>query len=370
MPSQATSEPRRSGRAVLRQIVLSAALWTMVGLIFALSRLAGEGAFWPALLTSLAQWWSWGLVSPVIIAVDRRLPFSSRQPARRLAAHAALGPALTLAYVYVFAALTAVMGLAPWGRLVHRELLVEASQGLFLWSLLVYYLIAGVWQAYRYRERYLSAELRMQRLERSFSEARLNALRMQLDPHFLFNALNTISSQLGRDPKLARQMIEHLGDLLRLSLDPARRQTIPLADELAFLDHYLAIQKIRFGDKLNVVITVAAGVERALVPSMFVQPLVENAIRHGLSPRAAGGMVAITAARVGERVVVTVRDDGVGLPPGWSTPGSEGVGLSVTRERIAGLYPEGASQFAVSRRAEGGTEVMLAFPCHLASNPR
>lgn len=352
----------------MRQILSMAALWTAVGLIFALSRLASAGGLWPSLMTSLAQWWSWGLVSPVIIAVDRRLSFSSRQPAHRLAAHAALGPALTLVYVYVFAALAAAMGLAPWSRLVHRELLVEASQGLFLWSLLVYYLIVGVWQAARYRERYVSAELHMERLERSFSEARLNALRMQLDPHFLFNALHTISSQLERDPRRARQMIEHLGDLLRLSLDPSRRNAIPLADELAFLDHYLAIQKIRFGDKLGVVITVEDGLERVLVPSMFVQPLVENAIRHGLAPRATGGTLTLTATRLDDRVVVTLRDDGVGLPPGWSAPGSEGVGLSVTRERIAGLYPDGSTQFSVSRRPEGGTEVALSFPCRLAAD--
>jgi hypothetical protein len=356
-------------RGWLRWAAATAALWTAVGLVFALSKLSGAAAVWPSVLTSLAQWWSWGLLSPVIIAIDRRLPFSSQQLARRVAAHAALGPALTLVYVYVFAALTAALGLAPWARLVGRELLVEASQGLFVWSLLVYYLITGVWQASRYRDRYLSAELRMQRLERSFAEARLNALRMQLDPHFLFNALNTISSQLGHDPKLARRMIEHLGDLLRLSLDPGRRQAIPLADELASLDHYLAIQKIRFGDKLAVVIRVDAGMEHALVPSMVVQPLVENAIRHGLSPRATGGTVTLTVARRGDRTVVTLLDDGVGLPAGWSAERSEGVGLSVTRERIAGLHPEGASEFSVSRRAEGGTCVALAFPFRLAGPP-
>jgi sensor histidine kinase YesM len=166
---------------------------------------------------------------------------------------------------------------------------------MFLWSLLVYCLIVGAWKAHMYHGHYLSAELRMERLERSFSEARLNALRMQLDPHFLFNALNTISAQVAREPKLARKMIEHLGDLLRLSLDSKSRREIPLVEELAFLDHYLAIQKIRFGDALRIKISVSHDTKHALVPNLFMQPLVENAIRHGISPRSGGGEITVTA---------------------------------------------------------------------------
>ncbi len=118
---------------------------------------------------------------------------------------------------------------------------------------------------------------------------------MQLDPHFLFNALNTISSQVERDPRLARSMIEHLGDLLRLSLESRDREEIPLAEELAFLDHYLAIQRIRFGDKLKIEIRIDPEVLYAPVPCLFIQPLVENAIRHGISRRASGGTVIVSA---------------------------------------------------------------------------
>ena len=168
---------------------------------------------------------------------------------------------------------------------------------MFLWGWLVYWLIVGAWQAYQYYDRYLSTELRMERLERRFSESRLNALRMQLDPHFLFNALNTISSQVERDPRLARAMIEHLGDLLRLSLESRDRQEIPLAEELAFLDHYLAIQQIRFGDHLKVEMQIHPDVKYASIPSLVLQPLVENAIRHGLSRRSSGGTVTVSAQR-------------------------------------------------------------------------
>ena len=151
----------------------------------------------------------------------------------------------------------------------------------------------------------------MERLQRNFSEARLNAFRMQLDPHFLFNALNTVSSQAEREPKLARRMIEHLGDLLCLSLNSQGVQEISLAEELAFLDHYLAIQMIRFGDALRIEMRIAPDVKDALVPSLFIQLLVENAIRHGISKRDRGGSIILSAQRFEERLVIQVLDDGV-----------------------------------------------------------
>jgi two-component system LytT family sensor kinase len=233
---------------------------------------------------------------------------------------------------------------------------------MFLWNWLIYWLILGASQAYRYYDHYIASELRLERLEKSFSEARLNALRMQLDPHFLFNALNTISSQVERDPKLARGMIEHLANLLRLSLESKDRQQVPLAEEMAFLEHYLAIQKIRFGDHLRIETQIAPEVKYASVPCLFVQPLVENAIRHGISRRASGGTVIVSAHRDGNRLDIRVLDDGVGLPTGWTLENSGGVGLSVTRQRVAGLYPDGETCFAVNRRASGGTEVEISLP--------
>jgi two-component system, LytTR family, sensor kinase len=230
--------------------------------------------------------------------------------------------------------------------------------------------ILGGVQAYQYYTRYVNSELRLERLEHSFSEARLNALRMQLDPHFLFNALNTISSNVERDPKLTRRMIEHLGDLLRMSLESKDRQEVPLAEELAFLEHYLEIQKIRFGDQLRVVIDVAPEVKYAAVPSMFIQPLVENAIRHGISRRASGGTIVVRAKPLADRLEIRVIDDGVGLPLGWKIEEAEGLGLSITRQRIAGLHPNGASRFVVRNRKEGGTEVDVSLPLRLVGDDK
>jgi sensor histidine kinase YesM len=162
-------------------------------------------------------------------------------------------------------------------------------------------------------------------------------------------------------------MIEHLGDLLRLSLASHGKPTIPLQEEVAFLDHYLAIQKIRFGDSLRIEIDIAPEVAHALVPSMFLQPLVENAIRHGLSPRAGGGTIVLQAQRKDDKLYVGVLDDGVGLPKGEEPGGRGGLGLSVTRERIAGMHPTGSSHFSIRPRSGGGTEVEISFPLRLAS---
>ncbi len=343
-------------------VVLAALAWTILGCVFALPDLSAGMDRRFALLRSLTLWWAWGMVTPLILWADRQIPVSSKQLARRVLAH--LPPSLlaTCVYAYLLGAIRAAFGIGEWNGLASVGFLVDELKGMFLWHWLNYWLILGAWQAFRYYGQYVAGELRLERMEKNFSEARLNALRMQLDPHFLFNALNTISSQVERDPKLARRMIEHLGDLLRLSLESKNKQEVPLVEEMAFLEHYLAIQKIRFGDHLRIETQIAPEVKYASVPSLFVQPLVENAIRHGISRRASGGTVIVSARRDGDRLDIRVLDDGVGLPAGWTLENSGGVGLSVTRQRVAGLYPDGATRFAVNRRATGGTEVEISLP--------
>jgi signal transduction histidine kinase len=351
------NERVRPARGV--QVALYVLFWTAVGVVFALPQVVDGDA--RALPRSLAQWWSWGLVAPLIAMADRRLPVSERNLGRRLLAHLPASLLFTALHVFVSAAVRAALGLTPWSAL-GSGLLIGALRGMYLWSWLVYWLIVGGWLALRYYERYVSAELRMARLERLSSEARLHALRLQIDPHFLFNSLNTISSHVESDPRLARRMIEHLGDLLRLTLESKDRTLVPLGDELAFLEHYLAIQRLRFGDRLAFESAVAEDVRHALVPALLIQPLVENAVRHGLSSRASGGRVRVAAEREDGHVRVLVEDDGVGLPPAWSLETSTGVGLSVTRQRVLESYPPGASAFEVRPRAQGGVEVEIRLP--------
>ncbi len=341
--------------SIVGRVFLLAFGSTLLGVIFALPMWTTQ---WRQ---ALPQWWAWGLLAPLMVVADRRLPFTGEQFGKRLWAFVVGDLVFTSIYIYVFFALRAALGNVPWNRLTPKAMFNGEFVDWFMWSSLIYWMLIGALQAYRYYGHYMSSELRLQRLEKSYSQARLNALRMQLDPHFLFNALNTISSHVERDPRLTRSMIEHLGDLLRMSLETKDRQEVPLAEELAFLDHYLEIQKIRFGEQLAVDIDVAPEVRYASVPSLFLQPLVENAIRHGISRRAAGGTVTVIAQRVGQNLSIKVEDDGAGLPATWSLERSAGLGLSVTRERMAGLYPDDFS-FMVRRRPEGGTTVEILLP--------
>jgi len=346
------------------RVLIGAVVSTGAGVLFALPSFSTK-QWHMELRVYLAQFWGWCLVTPLIVLVDRRLPIPGRELGRRFSAHLLASLVFTEVYFYIFTVIRALLGVTPWSSLRLSQLLSPSIIGWQLWSWLIYWVIVGGLLAYRYYERYLNSELRLERLEHSYSEARLNALRMQLDPHFLFNALNTISSHVERDPKLTRRMIEHLGDLLRMSLESKDRQEVPLIEEIAFLEHYLEIQKIRFGDQLRVVMDVGPGVRYAAVPAMVIQPLVENAIRHGISRRASGGTVTVRAVADGERLEIRVTDDGVGLPLGWTLEGSEGLGLSITRQRIAGIHPNGASRFAVRNRAESGTEVEISLPLRL-----
>ena len=349
----------------LRLTLAALACWTTVGLVFALPRLgvAGAAGGWrAALLTSLVEWWSWGLIAPVVPWFDRRLPPPDAPSARRLAAHLVAGLVVTAGFLVLNAALAALLGIGDWRRIVDGRLAVEAAQGMYLWELLVYGLIAGVWLSYRYYRRSVDAELALAHMERSFADARLTALRMQLDPHFLFNALNTISAHVQAEPRQARQMIEHLGELLRRTLEPSYRQRVPLHEELEFLEHYLAIQRIRFGGRLIVELHAAPEARHALVPSLVLQPLVENAFRHGLAQRAVGGRVVIRASVRGAQLVVSVEDDGVGLPAGWTLAEHAGIGLAVTRERVESRGPFGVGMLDVRRGANGGTEAEISLP--------
>jgi len=198
------------------------------------------------------------------------------------------------------------------------------------------------------------------RLER----AQLQALKLQLHPHFLFNALNTITALVHANPDAAERMVSELSELLRASLSNASAQELPLAHELDVLGHYLEIQRIRFQDRLTVTLDIDPDARGALVPNLLLQPLVENAIRHGITPRAAPGRVWITVARQDATLAIDVEDDGVGENP--ARPHSDGVGLGNTRARLRALYGP-AHRFEAGSRADGrgGFAVRMAIPFRL-----
>jgi len=242
----------------------------------------------------------------------------------------------------------------------------------FLYDFLVYVVVLGAGLARNYFVRHQARIEETRRLQAEaaalhaqLADARLNALRAQLNPHFLFNTLNAISTLVDEDPRGVRRMIARLGDLLRHTLDDRGEQEIPLARELEMLRRYLEIMEVRFQGKLEVSIESEPSLDDALVPNLLLQPLVENAFRHGLARVQGVGRVAVRAVRQNGDLILTVRDNGGG-------PGKEmqdGVGLTNTRARLTQLY--GARQQVALTSAEGGGALVeVRLPYHSTPQPR
>ena len=352
---------RSPGRLAVKRwetrIAIATMAWTLVGALFALPHLL-RGSGYHALFATLINWWLWGALAPLISSIDDRLLAACKQPLPLLAAHAGFGVLLTTLYVGVAATLEFGLGLNTWAPWTEPQFLFDW----YIWALIVYCLILGTLKAFKFYRRRVADELKLKRLERRFLETRLNALRMQLDPQLLFDALDGISAYVEQQPKLARKMIEHLGDLLRLSLATRNLQEVTLAEEFSFLEHYFALHSMRFEERLKFTLSVMPDVKQARIPSLLLQPLVENAIRHGIAGRASGGSVIVSARRVGARLDIRVTDDGLGLPPDWHMASAQGLGLRTTRDRLLAMFPAQESEFTVGRRAEGGTEARIALP--------
>jgi two-component system, LytTR family, sensor kinase len=358
--AQSSEEPGRLARA-LRFAFWSLVLWTGLGLFFATQLVIAGAPFGVALSFSLPRWYSWGLLTPLIFWVDKRVG-GTRTLARRVALHVPLGIAFTVLAIVVRLVSRPLRG-SPWPPSVAGFFLER-----FYWDLLIYAVIAGVSVARDYaaqvRERDRQAhELALQAadLERRLVEARLQSLRAQLQPHFLFNALNTISAFTETRPQTARRLMEQLGDLLRASLTHASQPLVTLGEELTFLDDYLAIESARFEGRITVSVHAEDGLLDIMVPSFLLQPLVENAIRHGVAPRLSGGHVEVTAARNGSMLKLRVRDNGVGLTPDWRLDRNSGVGLGNVISRLEHLYGQ-RDLLHIAAVASGGVEVQLDLP--------
>lgn len=221
----------------------------------------------------------------------------------------------------------------------------------------IYLAIVSIAHALYFYRRARERELRSLALEAGLAKARLEALRMQLQPHFLFNSLNAIAELVHRDPEAADAMLVALGDLLRLTLETSGEQELPLRRELEFVERYLAIEKVRLGERLEIRLDVDPDTREALVPVFLLQPLVENAVRHGLEPQASGGTLLVRAHREGELLRLTVSDNGIGFPAG--KPPAEGIGHSNTRARLAEIHGSAASMTLHNGR---GVTVDISFP--------
>lgn len=237
------------------------------------------------------------------------------------------------------------MGAYDYGYMPARYLMEAGEDALSYASFVVLITL------YRYYRITRQREVRTAQLQRALAQAELRSLRLQLQPHFLFNALNTISSTMYDDPRSADRMIGQLSQLLRLSLRTSHAQEVPLRDELDVLDCYLGLMKARFGTRLSATVVAPSDTSDALVPSLLLQPLVENAIRHGNTSHASGGAIDVRVSRVDTRLQIEVADDGPGAPDGIDVF-AQGIGLSATRDRLQLLYG-GAHRFQAGNRGRG-----------------
>jgi len=315
---------------------------------------AGRPLSWArALAVSLADWEIWTLLAPLVLWLATRVELSRGHLRRALAVHVPAG--IVLSMVKLVIETFVVRAIAGSGRVPLLKLHLTL---LTYWAIVV---------AVRYAEQQRVSrerELRAAQLQTDLARAQVDALRTQIHPHFLFNTLNAIAGLMREDVEAADTMMSQLSELLRGTLDTQTSREVPLEEELRLLRLYLAIQQTRYGERLHVAVDVAPPAGEALVPPLILQPLVENAIRHGFAVTPGPGAVTVTAAIDGDRLVVGILDDGPGPPQ----PIRDGYGLSNTRSRLRAAYGDAASLTIVPGPTRGA-RVRVELPFHRQPGP-
>ena len=343
-------------------------IWTLFGLFLAsqmymdYSRREVPFQWHKILLLEMSFGYVWALLTPLILWLARRFRIERNHWRRSLVVH-------------IFASLFIGFGT----RLIHDLLfysfiydgarqitLVMLLQNIYLifdYGMLIYWVILLINYSFDYYRRYQEGEVKSSRLEAQLAQAELQALKMQLQPHFLFNTLHSISALLHKDVNAADTMIARLGDFLRLTLENAGTQEVSLQEEIEFLRCYLEIERMRFRDRLTVHINIEPEVFGARVPNLILQPIVENAIRHGIAPRSRPGRIEIYARRQDGVLQVQVTDDGPGLPVNGNSKGilKEGVGLANTQARLQQIYGN-THRLDLANAPLGGLTVTLEIP--------
>jgi hypothetical protein len=346
-----------------------AAIWLGVGLIDAAQtvfpmRAQGMQHAWVRLFLSLvASWLPWALATPLVIALGRRYPPFRAPTAQVLPRHLAAVAAINLTTAAWSALLETELN--PWAQTPPMESFANLWLTRFyfgiLTSLIVYGFILAITFVMDSRDRIARQQTATARLNERLSKAQLDALRQQLDPHFMFNTLNAISG-LVRDHRsdAAVNMIVGLSDFLRRATEDSKRPQVALAEEVEYLKLFLDIQRVRFAERLQVSLDIPTDLLAAPVPNLILQPLVENAIKHGIAKRAQGGAIRVAGSRANGRLVLRVYNDGPPLPDAWEAT-STGIGLANLRMRMQILY---GTDFELNMRNAGpcGTEVLVSLP--------
>ena len=353
-----------------RRIGLYVAVWSAMTLLSGAESYVSQSLYdkpisWSlALRRSAEEWYTFGLLAIGILWLCNRVRLESGRAGRWFTIHFCASLIFAPAYVAFLSWIMAGEKSVQDGSILTFPFLFRKFIiSYYLWDVMMYWMITVGhlgWHSYRSsreRERQAAA------LATELVQARLQALKMQINPHFLFNTLNTISALVHDDPNAADRMVVRLSDLLRRTLDRGETQEVPLREEVEFLRSYLEIEQTRFGDRLAVDIRVEPDTQDLMVPFLLLQPLVENAIRHGIEPREEPGHIEVRARRDGDRLELRVKDNGDGLP---DAPAREGIGLANVRSRLMHLYDEEAS---IDLANNSGLEVRIRLPVRTKSEP-
>ena len=304
-----------------------------------------------ALIVNFTYYWLWALATPVVILAAKRFRFESGAWVRSIAAHIVVSLALTAVQLVLAEAVLELLGKRemPFWSQVRFSFFTN-----FQSAVPTYWLILFAYLAFDYYAKFRDREVRSAQLAAQLSQAQLQALKMQLKPHFLFNTLNSISSLMYTDVQAADEMLVKLSEFLRLTVDRELEQEVPLGQELEFVRRYLEIEKVRFEDRLQISFDIEQQAEDARVPALVLQPLIENAIHHGIGSRPGGGSIAVTANREEDRLHIRVADDGVG-----ASETHERIGLANTRARVEQFF--GRLTFASSPAGGAVVDIVLPF---------
>ncbi len=358
-------------RSRWKRLALIWGIWTFIGIVFTLQsyftsfRSERPVPFFDSLYVQMTWAYLWALATPFVLWAASRLPIERNNWMRSALLHVPLSIVLSV----FITALGHVVLWVYWGWSMGRPFSFE-RMGRFVVAnfsegIGIYLLIALTSYAFSYYRRYREGQVKTLQLEAQLSQAQLHALKMQLHPHFLFNTLHSISALLSNDTASARKMITRLGDFLRLTLDNSGSQEVTLKQEIEFLSCYLEIERIRFQDRLVTRVNVPHQTLDAKVPNLILQPIVENAIRHGIAPRSTPGLIEIGAEQRNGTLRIQVRDNGPGLPKHRTSENlfQKGLGLANTETRLERLYGA-AHLFDFSNSPAGGLVVTLEIPFH------
>ena len=339
--------------------------WTLLGLLFAVQTYLtrseiGSPVPWSyALIKNLADWYGFALLSLPALWLASRFPLGLARGGLNFFLHLAGSGLFSVGWMVLRTWVEQAQSRASGNAIEFSAAFTHSFVATFFFNVLIYWAVISVAHALDYYGKFQERERRAAELERRLTEARLHALQMQLNPHFLFNTLHAISALMHQDVEAADRMIVRLSELLRAALEGTTAAEVPLRQELAFLERYLDIERTRFGDRLTVQMHIDPETLAARVPNLILQPIVENAIQHGIEPHARPGRLELHARRQADELELQVRDNGAGLPAGDGI--NENVGLSNTRARLKELYGA-AHRFEFQNLPEGGLLVRITIP--------